>query len=149
MKKLELKTDAHFKKYEKLIFKWANRYERMGLGDIDEMIQEASMVYLKACDTYDSERASFSTHLYVLLRNNMYDMIREIKREPMILSLDEAVDSDGEYTHLDLIASDSFHFDGEIMSLLFKGFTITEIAQYLGVSRPTIYNRLEKERENV
>ena len=149
MKRLELKTDEHFKKYEKLIFKWANRYERLGLGDIDEMIQEGSMVYLKACDTYDSKRASFSTHLYVLLRNNMYDMIRNIKKEPEVLSLDKYVSDDEYYTHLDLVPSDIFSVDGEIMSLLYQGFTITEIAQHLGVSRPTVYARLEKERENI
>ena len=148
---MNFKSDEHFLKYYKLITKWAHIYTGAFLGEYDDMLQEASMVYLRACDTYNKDMSKFSTFLYTLLRNNFYDMIRKRDREPMVLSLDEEVGTteDGEVvTHLDFLESQDKFFHGEIMQMLYKGMNITDIANHLGVNRSTVYRRLEKERED-
>lgn len=148
MKKLKLKTDEHYKEYENLLFQWAHIYTRWGLGEFEDMKQEASMMYLKACDTHDMERGAFSTHLVTILRNNGYDMLRKEYREPDIVSLDEEINSEDGFTYLDLLENNEYYMDGQIMQLLYKGFNMTEIADLLDVSRSTAYRKLEKERKD-
>ena len=152
-KTLKFKTDEHFLAYEKLIRKWAHMYVDAELGDFDDMFQEASMVYLRACDTYNSNMSKFSTFLYTLLRNNFFDMIRKrnVRRnveDTLPLDAEIGVGEDGELTSfLDMIETKDVHFDGEIMQMLYKGMSVTDIASHLGVNRSTVYRRLEKERE--
>lgn len=140
----KLKSNEHFNEYIKLINKWATIYKNAYLGDYDDMFQEASMVYLKACDKFNPKRGKFSTLLYTMLRNNFFDMLRVKKKELYTYSLDEGND----YTLLDTIPSKDVYFDGEIMTMLYKGMTITDISKHLKVDRSTVYRRLEKERDD-
>lgn len=139
----KLKSNEHFNDYIKLINKWATIYKNAYLGTYDDMFQEASMVYLKACDKFDSKRGKFSTLLYTMLRNNFFDMLRVKKKEIYTYSLDEGND----YSLLDTIPSKDVYFDGEIMTMLYRGMTITDISKHLKVDRSTVYRRLEKERD--
>lgn len=144
MKELPLKSNEHFLQHQKLIQKWANIYVNAHLGDIDDMVQEASMVYLKACDKYNSKRGKFTTLLFTMLRNNFFDLLRVKKKEIYTFSLDEGND----YTLLDTIATHDYHFDGEIMTMLYRGYSVSQIAKELKIDRSTVYRRLEKERDN-
>lgn len=147
---MKFKTDEHFMKYQKMIAKWSHIYVNNDLGDFDDMYQEVSMVYLRACDSYQKNKSKFSTYLHKSIRNNMIDLLRKRNKEPMILSLDKkiGVNNGGEeLTHLDVLVSNDVHFEGEIMEMLYKGMNITEIAEYLGINRSTVYRRLEKERD--
>ena len=143
----KLKSNEHFNDYIKLINKWATIYTNAYLGDYDDMFQEASMVYLKACDKYNSKRGKFSTLLYTMLRNNFFDMLRDRKKQIETVSLDKETAS-GDYSFLDTIPSKDLHLDGEIMNMLYRGMTITDISKHLKIDRSTVYRRLEKERNN-
>ncbi len=152
MSELKLKTDEHFMKYYKMLHKHANNYVRVGLGDKEDMFQEASMIYLKACDTYKPEKAKFSTHLVKLLENHKYDLLRKKKKEVPTVSLDRPVNQHDEapFTFLDLQHNRSFiYIEGKISKMLYKGLSTVSIARRLGVSRPTVYAWLEKEKENM
>lgn len=144
MKELQLKSNEHFLQHQKLIQKWANIYVNAQLGDIDDMVQEASMVYLKACDKYNSKRGKFTTLLFAMLRNNFFDLLRVKKKEIYSYSLDE----DSDYSLLDTIPNHHHHFEGEIMTMLYRGYSVAQIAKELKVDRSTVYRRLEKERDN-
>lgn len=142
-----LKTDKHLLLYNKMINKWAGLYFRKNLGEFEDMLQECYMVYLKACDTYDENRGAFSTHLTTLLRNTMYYKLRQINREPIILSLD-VQKSDAHDSFLNLVENHYFELDG-FVGLIYKGYTVSEIHRELGISRRKVYKQLEKERKNI
>jgi RNA polymerase sigma factor (sigma-70 family) len=144
MNEFPLKSNEHFLQNQKLVQKWAHIYVNAHLGELDDMIQEASMVYLKACDKYNPKRGKFTTLLFATLRNNFFDMLRIKKKEVFTLSLDE----DKNQVILDTLPNTDYHFEGEIMTLLYRGMTVSQIAKELKVDRSTVYRRLEKERDN-
>lgn len=144
----ELKSNEHYNEYIKLISKWAGIYTNAHLGDYDDMFQDASMVYLKACDKFNSKRGKFSTLLYTMLRNSFFDKIRDNKKQIETLSLDNYI-KNTDYNFLDSIPSTELQFfDGEIMTMLYQGLTITDISKELNIDRSTVYRRLEKERDD-
>ena len=150
MKNSNTKTNEHYTQFLGLIHKWAGVYHRAGLGDYDDMFQEASMIYLEACDSYDETKSRFPYWLNKMLSNRMFDMFRKKKREPITLSLDKHIggEDDNTMTFLDTLEYHEPQFDGIIMKFIYHGFNMTQIAQILDVDRSTIYRRLEKERED-
>jgi RNA polymerase sigma factor (sigma-70 family) len=146
MSELKLKSNEHFYKYYKMVQKWASIYVNAHLGEYDDMFQDASMTYLKACDKYNEKRGKFSTLLYTMLQNNFFDKIRTRNRTPEFYSLDDNVGND--YTFLDTIPTYDHYFTGEIMEMLYRGMTITDISKELKIDRSTVYRRLEKERDD-
>jgi DNA-directed RNA polymerase specialized sigma24 family protein len=144
MNEFPLKSNEHFLQHQKLIQKWAHIYVNAYLGDFDDMIQEASMVYLKACNKYNPKRGKFTTLLFAMLRNTFFDMLRVKKKQFDTLSLDESKNQ----VILLTLPNNDYYFDGEIMTFLYRGLTVSQIAKELNVDRSTVYRRLEKERDN-
>lgn len=62
-----IRSDAHYKKYEKLIIKQVQKHQHR--DSYDELMSTASMGYIKAIDTFDPEKGQFSTHLHWTLRS--------------------------------------------------------------------------------
>ncbi len=150
-KSVDLGTDAHLEKYMGLIVSWAKRYVGYGICDFDDARQECFMVYLNSCKNYDNKKAKFSTYLNKSLQHNMYRMLREAGKNIPTLSLDAFLgnDEDG-VSLLDAIPSPvEFKFvpDTPIVKLRCAGYTMQQIADEMGVSRPTVYKRLRKEQK--
>ena len=57
-----------YEKYEKLVYKLAWRYVRVGF-EFDDLFSEANMAYIEALRTYnpDTSKCGFCTHLYNLI----------------------------------------------------------------------------------
>ena len=147
-KKYELKSNEHIEQYMGLIVSWANRYTKRGLGEFEDMRQEAFMVYMGACDAYNPNMGKFSTFLYTSLKNHMLNMIRNKSKEIQTVSIDAMYGEENEY--IDMIESDYIHIgdDCPIIEMRYKGMTMVEIAEVLGVSRREAYRLLEKEQKN-
>jgi DNA-directed RNA polymerase specialized sigma subunit len=53
-----------YPKFEKCIQKLVWKYVKNSRFGFDELLSEAGLAFMKAVDTYDSNKASFHTHLY-------------------------------------------------------------------------------------
>ena len=148
---VQLKSDEHLKMFLGTLHHWAGIYQRKGLGEYDDCLQEACMVYMRACDEYDKNRSKFNTFLNVKLKTNMYDMLRKNKKDIEYVSLD----SDEEFLETILDYSEGFSNPedlndvGVIIGLRYRGYGMQTIADLLGVSRQTVYRWLEKEKDNL
>ena len=145
---VQLKSDEHLTMFLGTLHHWAGIYQRNGLGEYDDCLQEACMVYMRACDEYDKKRSKFNTFLNVKLKTNMYDMLREKKKDIEYVSLD----SDEEL--LDTVLDDNEGFSypkdlGIVIGLRYRGYTMQGIAELLGVTRQTVYRWFEKEKDNL
>lgn len=145
--------NEELEQYRALLHKYANIYVRAGLGEKEDMYQEACMVFLDVYDKFDESRGTpFFSYLETSLKNKLYSLKRSQKREPLILSLDRpiptATNDDTTYTFLDTLLDDREHVDGTITNLILMGYNMTQISDILGVSRPTVYKRLNEERKN-
>lgn len=149
MKRLEPRTAEHLEKYMGLLTKWASIYKNYNLGDFDDMLQDAMMVYLDACDTYNKTKAKFGTYLYSRLRFELLNKLEKRKTEPHVVSLDNYMSVDGE-PFLDKLPSEHILLDDRypIINMRYMGMTMEEIAEVMGISRRTAYNMWNEERKN-
>lgn len=147
MKELKLKSEKHLEKYQGLIRKWASIYTKNNLGSFEDMLQEAYMVYIDACNKYNPDKAKFSTFLTVLLRNHLYYMKRQKQKELDTLSLDVQL-PDAHEPFISLIENHHFVLEGEFINELYKGKAISQISREKGISRRKVKDKIEEERKN-
>ena len=146
-KKYELKSNEHLEQYMGLIISWASKYTKRGLGEFEDMRQEAFMVYMNSCDAYNPNKGKFSTFLYTSLRNHMINMIRLKSKDINTLSLESLCDDGCNF--IDMIESEHVYIEKEtpIINMRYRGIPMVDIAKILGVSRREAYRLLEKEKE--
>lgn len=146
---LEPKSDEHLQQYMGTIKTWAGQYYKKGLCEFEDCLQEGFMVYLKACDLYDPKRkVKFNTFLNMLLRNRMYDMMKEDNQDAIVFSLDEPLFSDEEDgSYLSRVKSSYVYLDNDFVHLIYKGYSLRELSEILNVHRKTVTKRLEEDRK--
>ena len=66
-----------YKKYEKLIFKLAHKWQnRFSSTDFDDLVSEGNVAYCIAVKKFDPTRGvKFVTYLYPLINNRMHDFV--------------------------------------------------------------------------
>ena len=108
--------------FEALILKVANRYkktaEKTKRFESSDVEQIAAIALLKARESYDpTKQASFLTHAFnvmnweIMRALRIYDPAGGYRKEPIILSLDEPINEDGDITRGDTIQSDGEPLD--------------------------------------
>lgn len=97
IKKFKEKTGQDFStfylKYLPKLVYYTTKY----CGDEDEAMdfaEEAFIIALEKIDSYDNEKAGFSTWLFVITRNHVFQHLKKKKRLPTI-SMDVTIDEEG------------------------------------------------------
>lgn len=63
------------KNYQKLIYKFAHKYENYGL-EFESLVSEGYIVFYESIKTYDETKGKFSTHFYWNLRGRLGIILR-------------------------------------------------------------------------
>jgi len=116
IKKFKEKTGQDFNKFYKKYLPKLVYYTTKYCQDSDEAMDYAEESFISALekiDSYNSEKAGFSTWLFVIARNHVFQHIKKKKRIPTI-SMDTTVDDEGS-TIKEFIPSDEeeSHLDNE------------------------------------
>lgn len=109
-------------KYDRFIWKIVNRFKKTAANyawiDEADLYQVAAMALLKAQESYNPEgEAAFMTFAYKVIRRKLYRALHieatptGYTYEPIILSLDEPINEDGDITRSDTIQSDGEPLD--------------------------------------
>lgn len=143
------KSDEHLEQFMGTLKQWAGKYYKSNLCEFEDCMQEAFMVYLKACDLFDPKRkVKFNTFLNMLLRNRYYDLLKESKRELFAFSLDEPVFwGEDDPTHLSKIQSQYVYLDNDYVKLIYMGYSLRELSELLNMNRKTVTKRVNKDRK--
>lgn len=125
----------------------------------DEAHMAVTDAYIRALDTYDSSKSSFSTYFYICARNARRSLGRRRQNEPTEISLDSSIIESK--LSVDLHSSDLESYidsyieenldgrDAEIMRLEVAGYTHREIADMYGISRQSISKRVKRIRRDL
>lgn len=148
-----------------LVYAVFNRCFYMHREYEEDLIQEGMLGLLKAIEKFDASRGvAFSTYAFTVIRNEMGQYIRRMKRYPEPISLDEPIcnqegenitllntipaeievglTGDQEYTIDLLIEAGKETGNSSIIDMKLAGISQVEIARRLGVHPSTISERL-------
>lgn len=73
--------ELSFLEYRPILYKLAHKYKNVFNNDFEEAFAETSLWFIECYDTYDKDKAHFSTYLYGVVENKFIDMSRRKKRE--------------------------------------------------------------------
>lgn len=68
--------DELFSQYKKLVVSRARKYFLVG-GDLDDLIQEGMVGFLKAINTFDEKKGEFSSYAKRLINNEILNLIKK------------------------------------------------------------------------
>lgn len=94
------------------VHRLANYYASMYKGgDKEDLIQEGYIGLMRAVETYNPRKSKFLTYAFYWIRNAM---VRAIKKQPTIVSLDEPVAGEEDDITLGDMLADDYNFIAEI-----------------------------------
>lgn len=139
-----------YEKYYKLIWHIVNKYKQY---DKEELFAEGCVGFVKAVNTYDPEKSSFTTWLVTIVNNECLMYIRKQRRHPMMCSLNKEFNVDGNTVVLEDLIKDAFDIEKAviykdlververisdnkgIMALHREGLNQRQIAERLGITQ--------------
>lgn len=141
-------------------------YKKCNLIEYDDLIQICLLGLTKAARTYKSEKSSFTTYAYNVIRNEIAMELRRINKGKNIYSLEEILPNTDNITIEDVLKSDYdieeefinkeerellYKYIGElngrerkILSLYLNGCNQTQISKELNMSQANISRILRK-----
>lgn len=92
-----------------LLRRWANHYAPAcsSVVDIDDLTQVGFLGLVRASETYQEERAAWSTWASLYIRTAMQEALGRRRNRPSVLSLDQPVAEDADITLMDTVADES------------------------------------------
>lgn len=118
-----------------LVLKQAKKFRPTQVTDLDDYIQVGLIGLLKAIRAYDSNRGSFSSFAWPIIKNHI---ISESKRFAQVATAIENIDEVEilePSTKLKEIMIDLEENDILIVSMRFSGYTFKEIGSKLGITK--------------
>jgi len=161
--------------YQKAILKIAHSfYEHPLIQEdqsllFDDIVQEVSIAWIKAFQTYNKDRGSLNTHFHNVANNHMKDFLKSIMRnakihKPVFVPLDEAYDVEApdligamERTEAitTILNNNLSERDAQIVLMHFgvgqedeHGLTQRELAEEFGLARETIRDIIHRALSN-
>ncbi|HKU41561.1 MAG TPA: sigma-70 family RNA polymerase sigma factor [Polyangiales bacterium] len=131
---------------------------KVALADVEDLVQQTFLGCLEAHTRYDG-RASMTTFILAIARNQLFNYYRERRRSPLAERTsirDEATSPTGALARLEderllLEALRQVPLDAQVLLELTygEGMAGNEAAEVLGVSPSTLHTRLHRARENL
>jgi RNA polymerase sigma factor (sigma-70 family) len=136
-----------------LLVSISNKYNN-SQNEIEDLMQVATIGLIKAYNTWNEKKSTFSTHAYNCINNNLKNYIRNNKRYKLdtISIYEEKAYNEKEsfFEYLPDIKDEEFF----IIDLKLKGYTRKEISNLLGISKDKlryklsiIYQKIRKANE--
>lgn len=137
----------------------------------DDYVSELSTLVVKNIDSYDPEKGKFSTWCYkVFSQKTLKDLMKSMKKNEnqYLNSLDQPINEDGDVL-MDVIPEDRNYQEDieenlyakdiykklypylsfELKSYVIDNKTIPQIAKEMNISKQGLYNKIEKEIQNI
>lgn len=76
--------------YRPILYKLAHKYKNIYNNDFEEALADSNLWFIECYDSYDKNKAHFSTYLYGVVENKFIDVSRRKKREKLtFIDIDE------------------------------------------------------------
>ena len=95
-----------YRSVEPMLARIVSDFREQHGGDYEEMRSEVNISFLKAYNTYDSERSKFSTHVWTIAQRDLINLARAnqaIKRSSKAIPLPDTLPSSPESSPLDFL----------------------------------------------
>jgi RNA polymerase sigma-70 factor, ECF subfamily len=128
------------------IHAWARR-QVADPSDVDEVVQETLVRAWRGRDTYDASRGSERAWLFGIARHVVVDRHRAAQRHLRVVAPapvdDDSIDRAVETSHVrDALGSLSEDHRAVIVATFYRGGSVREVAQSLGIPEGTVKSRL-------
>ncbi len=162
--------DTLFASYKKVVASQARKYYLVG-GDMDDLIQEGMVGFLKAVNTYDEKKGEFLPYALRLINNEIQNLIKKSNTQkqsffntsiplnnqgevvvgdaemakPYASSPETEVIGKEDFDHLLLLAKSKLSDkENEVFALYLEGYDNREIVKKLGSSYKSVDNALTR-----
>lgn len=163
--------DELFARYKKLVVSRARKYYLVG-GDIDDLIQEGMVGFLKAINTFDEKKGEFSAYAKRLINNEILNLIKKsnakkqtifnehlelnnqgeiVVDETISVGVSDNISPESEFLRqenyeglLEEIHSHLSDWENSVLNLYLEGYTHTEIQKTLNTTYKSIDNALTR-----
>lgn len=163
--------DDLFSRYKKLVVGRARKYYLVG-GDIDDLVQEGMVGFLKAINTFDEKKGEFSSYAKRLINNEIINMIKKsnakkqtlfnehlelnnqgeiVVDEDVSVGISDNISPESEFLRqekyenlLNEIHSHLSEWEKSVLDLYLEGYTHSEIQKTLNTTYKSIDNALTR-----
>lgn len=73
--------ELSYLEYRPILYKLSHKYKNVFNNELEEALAEANIWFIECYDSYDKNKAHFSTYLYGVVENKFIDIARRKKRE--------------------------------------------------------------------
>lgn len=163
--------DELFSKYKKLVISRARKYYLVD-GDIDDLIQEGMVGFLKAINTFDAKKGEFSAYAKRLINNEILNLIKKSNTKKQTLfnehlelnnqgeivvddstsvGISDNMSPESEFLRQEkyenLVEEIHAHlsdWENSVLNLYLEGYSIAEIQKTLDTSYKSVDNALTR-----
>ena len=157
----QIAIDLLYERYNVFLYGFIHRMLRVETlyYDYTELYQELIMVFINCLQRYDEENGCFYFFVKKAVERKLIELINKIKKNKNLISLDDFMYQDGDESCLDYISEDGtveyyetnlYKFiierldvlQTKIMNMKIEGYTYEEIASILGLSKQSVYRKI-------